>query len=112
MSPFTAIGEEIWGDLTSFLWTHFFLDTMFRGCKPVFVSRILLNRFCLLSEKIKYLTMIDASKVWMPDSFFRNEKLGRFHKMLMPNLYIRIFPNGDVLYSIRLECNIKSPFRI
>ena len=38
MSPFIAIGEEIWGDLTSFLWTHFFFDTMFRGCKTVFVA--------------------------------------------------------------------------
>ena len=32
---------------------------------------------------------------------FRNEKIGRFHEILTPNLYIRVFPNGDVLYSIR-----------
>ena len=51
--------------------------------------------------KIKYLTMTDAKKVWMPDTFFRNEKEGRFHNILVPNVYIRIFPNGDVLYSIR-----------
>ena len=51
--------------------------------------------------KIRYLTMTDASKVWMPDTFFRNEKVGRFHKILAPNMYIRVFPNGDVLYSIR-----------
>ena len=54
-----------------------------------------------LSAKIKYLTMTDAKKVWMPDTFFRNEKEGRFHNILVPNVYIRIFPNGDVLYSIR-----------
>ena len=47
--------------------------------------------------------MTDASKVWMPDTFFRNEKIGRFHKILAPNLYIRLFPNGDVLYSIRVS---------
>ena len=46
--------------------------------------------------------MTDAKKVWMPDTFFRNEKEGRFHNILVPNVYIRIFPNGDVLYSIRL----------
>ena len=28
----------------------------------------------------------------------RNEKTGRFHKILAPNLYVRVFPNGDVLY--------------
>jgi len=39
----------------------------------------------------------------MPDTFFRNEKTGRFHKILAPNLYVRVFPNGDVLYSIRVS---------
>ena len=37
----------------------------------------------------------------MPDTFFRNEKIGAFHNILTPNLYIRIFPDGDVLFSIR-----------
>ena len=45
--------------------------------------------------------MTDARKVWMPDTFFRNEKEGRFHNILVPNVYIRIFPDGFVLYSIR-----------
>jgi len=57
----------------------------------------------IMKERIKYLTMTDASKVWMPDTFFRNEKIGAFHTILQPNLYIRIFPNGDVLYSIRVS---------
>ena len=39
----------------------------------------------------------------MPDTFFRNEKIGRFHNILQPNLYVRVFPNGDVLYSIRVS---------
>jgi len=56
-----------------------------------------------LKDKLQYLTMTDASKVWMPDSFFRNEKTGVLHDMLTPNLYIRIYPNGDVLYSIRVS---------
>ena len=54
-----------------------------------------------LLDKIKYLTMTDVRKVWMPDTFFRNEKIGRFHNILTPNLYVRVFPNGDILYSIR-----------
>ena len=37
----------------------------------------------------------------MPDTFFRNEKQAQFHKIIQPNLYIRVFPNGDILYSIR-----------
>jgi len=54
-------------------------------------------------DRIRYLTMTDASKVWMPDTFFRNEKIGAFHTILQPNLYIRIFPDGTVLYSIRVS---------
>ena len=54
-----------------------------------------------LSGKIRYLTMTDSTKVWMPDTFFRNEKIGRFHDILQPNLYVRVYPNGNVLYSIR-----------
>ena len=39
----------------------------------------------------------------MPDTFFRNEKEGKFHNIIQPNLYVRVFPNGDVLYSIRVN---------
>jgi hypothetical protein len=51
--------------------------------------------------KIKYLTLTDAARVWMPDLFFANEKEGHFHNIIMPNVYIRIHPDGSVLYSIR-----------
>ena len=47
--------------------------------------------------------MTEADRVWMPDTFFQNEKLGHFHDIIVPNVYVRIFPSGRVLYSIRLE---------
>ena len=52
---------------------------------------------------LKYLTMTETDRVWMPDTFFQNEKLGHFHDIIVPNVYVRIFPSGRVLYSIRLE---------
>ena len=55
-----------------------------------------------MGGKIKYLTMTERDKVWMPDTFFRNEKDAKFHEIIQPNLYVRVFPNGDVLYSIRV----------
>ena len=61
------------------------------------------TQYCFVADKIRYLTMTDSTKVWMPDTFFRNEKIGRFHNILQPNLYVRVFPNGDVLYSIRVS---------
>ena len=37
----------------------------------------------------------------MPDTFFRNEKEAKKHEIIVPNVYVRIYPNGDILYSIR-----------
>lgn len=55
----------------------------------------------LNATNLRYLTLTDSARVWMPDLFFSNEKQGHLHNIIMPNVYIRIFPNGEVLYSIR-----------
>jgi hypothetical protein len=31
----------------------------------------------------------------------RNEKEAKKHEIIVPNVYVRIYPSGDVLYSIR-----------
>ncbi|XP_069688594.1 glutamate-gated chloride channel isoform X5 [Periplaneta americana] len=62
--------------------------------------------------KIKYLTLTDANRVWMPDLFFANEKEGHFHNIIMPNVYIRIFPYGSVLYSIRISLTLACPMNL
>ena len=66
-------------------------------------DRILFPLSLSLSFKatIKYLTLNDPSKVWMPDLFFANERQGHKHAMIIPNVYVRIFPTGMILYSIR-----------
>jgi len=53
--------------------------------------------------------MTEADRVWMPDTFFQNEKLGHFHNIIVPNVYIRIFPTGQVLYSIRISLTLACP---
>ncbi len=62
---------------------------------------VLQRFFFILLGQLKYLTLTDPDKVWMPDTFFRNEKVGHFHSILVNNVYVRVFPNGDVLFSIR-----------
>ncbi|XP_025201732.1 glutamate-gated chloride channel isoform X3 [Melanaphis sacchari] len=62
--------------------------------------------------KMKYLTLTEASRVWMPDLFFSNEKEGHFHNIIMPNVYIRIFPQGLVLYSIRISLTLSCPMNL
>ncbi|XP_050704620.1 glutamate-gated chloride channel-like [Eriocheir sinensis] len=54
-----------------------------------------------MQGRIQYLTLTETDMVWMPDLFFKNEKEGHFHNIILPNLYIRIYPDGGVLYSIR-----------
>ncbi|XP_016840284.1 glutamate-gated chloride channel isoform X6 [Nasonia vitripennis] len=69
-------------------------------------------RFNDFGGKLKYLTLTDASRVWMPDLFFANEKEGHFHNIIMPNVYIRIFPDGSVLYSIRISLTLSCPMNL
>ncbi|XP_068983859.1 glutamate-gated chloride channel isoform X5 [Bombus flavifrons] len=69
-------------------------------------------RFSDFKGRLKYLTLTDASRVWMPDLFFSNEKEGHFHNIIMPNVYIRIFPNGFVLYSIRISLTLSCPMNL
>lgn len=42
-----------------------------------------------------------AEKIWVPDTFFANEKSAYFHTATTPNTFLRISHNGDVLRSIR-----------
>ena len=53
-------------------------------------------------------TLID--KIWVPDTFFRNLIDGQIHLITTPNRLIRIFPDGKVLFSqrlnLRLECEM------
>ncbi|XP_030746298.1 glutamate-gated chloride channel isoform X5 [Sitophilus oryzae] len=62
--------------------------------------------------RLKYLTLTEANRVWMPDLFFSNEKEGHTHNIIMPNVYIRIFPYGSVLYSIRISLTLSCPMNL
>lgn len=42
-----------------------------------------------------------AEKIWVPDTFFANEKSAYFHKATTPNTFLRIGHKGDVFRSIR-----------
>jgi hypothetical protein len=42
-----------------------------------------------------------AGELWLPDTFFSNEKKANSHKITVPNKLLRIYPNGDILYSQR-----------
>lgn len=58
---------------------------------------------------IKYVTLTDIKRIWIPDIFFINEKEGHFHNIIKPNVYVRIFPNGHVAISIRMSLTLGCP---
>lgn len=50
-----------------------------------------------------------AEKIWLPDTFFANEKTATFHKATTENTFIRIAHNGRVYRSIRLTVTCSCP---
>lgn len=55
------------------------------------------------------ITLTEQERLWKPDLFFRNEKEGHFHKIIMPNVLLRIKGEGQVLYSIRISLVLACP---
>jgi len=47
-----------------------------------------------------------TKKIWKPDTFFKNEIDSQILTGMEPNQYIRIFPDGKVLWSVRM--NVKT----
>lgn len=44
-----------------------------------------------------------ADLIWVPDTFFANEKTAYFHQATTPNTFLRISPEGSVFRSMRLD---------
>ncbi|XP_067140801.1 glycine receptor subunit alpha-2-like [Centruroides vittatus] len=44
-----------------------------------------------------------VKKVWRPDVYFPNAKYGEFQYVTVPNVLVRINPDGKILYMLRLK---------
>nr|ADZ96468.1 avr-14 splice variant c [Haemonchus contortus] len=53
-----------------------------------------------------------SQQIWMPDTFFRNEKEARRHLIDKPNVLIRIHKDGSILYSVRLSLVLSCPMSL
>ncbi|CAL2029783.1 unnamed protein product [Caenorhabditis brenneri] len=53
-----------------------------------------------------------SQQIWMPDTFFQNEKEARRHLIDKPNVLIRIHKNGQILYSVRLSLVLSCPMSL
>lgn len=59
-----------------------------------------------------YITLNDRNKFWIPDTFFSEEKAGYFHNIATNNLYLKIFPDGTILYSTRISLRLSCPMNL
>jgi len=61
------------------------------------------------SALLKHISVPSMSQVWHPDTFFRNGLEATIHKDIDENFYVRVFPNGDVLQSVRMTVTLACP---
>ncbi|VDK42638.1 unnamed protein product [Anisakis simplex] len=62
------------------------------------------------SNAPKFLTVPHVkNNIWMPDSFFPTEKAAHRHHVDTENMFLRIYPDGQVLYSVRLSMTLSCP---
>ena len=50
--------------------------------------------------------------IWVPDTFFVNEKTALFHQATTENQFLRIMHTGDILRSIRLTIKATCPLNL
>jgi len=59
-----------------------------------------------LSADINHVTLNDRDKLWVPDTFFVNERKSKFSDALTQNSFIKIFADGSVVYSTRVHTTL------
>ncbi|KAM7313710.1 glycine receptor subunit alpha-3-like [Ixodes scapularis] len=48
-----------------------------------------------------------ASQIWKPDLTFANVKVARVQEITLPTIMVKIFPDGNITYSIRLNLRLR-----
>jgi len=49
-----------------------------------------------------------VKKIWVPDVFFVHSKRSFIHDTTTENIMLRVFPDGHVLYSLRLKSRLST----
>ena len=50
--------------------------------------------------------------IWVPDTFFVNEKIALFHQATTENQFLRIMYTGEILRSMRLTIKATCPMNL
>uniref|UniRef100_A0A914CT09 Glutamate-gated chloride channel n=1 Tax=Acrobeloides nanus TaxID=290746 RepID=A0A914CT09_9BILA len=71
------------------------------------------ERLLFESDSLSHIVLSAGQKIWLPDTFFQNEKDGKKHDIDTPNILIRVY-NGSarILYSCRLTLTLSCPMML
>ncbi|KAL3972645.1 MAP kinase interacting serine/threonine kinase [Sarotherodon galilaeus] len=80
----------------------------------VFFRQMWVDRRLMYEGPIEILRLnnLMVTKVWTPDTFFRNGKRSVAHNMTAPNRLFRIMKNGTILYTMRLTISAECPMKL
>uniref|UniRef100_A0A3B4YFU6 Gamma-aminobutyric acid type A receptor subunit alpha4 n=1 Tax=Seriola lalandi dorsalis TaxID=1841481 RepID=A0A3B4YFU6_SERLL len=80
----------------------------------VFFRQTWVDRRLMYEGPIEILRLnnLMVTKVWTPDTFFRNGKKSVAHNMTAPNKLFRIMKNGTILYTMRLTISAECPMKL
>ncbi|KAL3108039.1 hypothetical protein niasHT_018201 [Heterodera trifolii] len=74
------------------------------------------ERLFFLSPSLAYIVLVSSEhsqRIFLPDTFFQNEKDGKKHDVDKPNVFIRVYNGtGRVLYSSRLTLTLSCPMHL
>ncbi|TKR77242.1 hypothetical protein L596_018252 [Steinernema carpocapsae] len=59
-----------------------------------------------------FIVLTEGQEIWRPDTFFQNEKTSHRHVIDKPNTLIRLWKNGNILYSVRLSMTLACPMKL
>lgn len=60
------------------------------------------ERLLFYSDTLPHIVLSPEQKIWLPDTFFQNEKDGKKHDIDSPNILIRVHNStAKILYSCR-----------
>ncbi|KAL3078954.1 hypothetical protein niasHS_014736 [Heterodera schachtii] len=74
------------------------------------------ERLFFLSPSLAYIVLVSSEhsqRIFLPDTFFQNEKDGKKHDVDKPNVFIRVYNGtGRILYSSRLTLTLSCPMHL
>ncbi|TKR95100.1 hypothetical protein L596_009315 [Steinernema carpocapsae] len=71
------------------------------------------ERLLFHSPTLAHIILSPDQKIWLPDTFFQNEKDGKKHDIDAPNILIRVHnATGLILYSCRLTLTLSCPMKL